>query len=166
MPPVLKYLTLWRHGRGFGIHSPFAFRFITEVLRMRVPYYAYSDIPAVGRLRQIFRVVCHLGVSRVAVLADQPELIEVAVCRVGRNVAIVDENPDFVVADMKSADADTVATFIEAGCSGAYLLNCRKECLETICSRMSYGMTFDNLRGTAVIAALPHLPRQDFKVKF
>ena len=31
----------WRHGRGFGIHSPFAYNFICLTLRERLPYYAY-----------------------------------------------------------------------------------------------------------------------------
>jgi len=30
--------------RGFGVHSPFAFRFIREVLRQPYAYYCYSEI--------------------------------------------------------------------------------------------------------------------------
>ncbi len=42
-----RYLTAWsRHHRsgGFGIHSPFAYRFVREVWRQRLPYYAYGGI--------------------------------------------------------------------------------------------------------------------------
>ena len=40
-------LTRWRTSLGFGVHSPFAFRFIREVLReRRCAYYAYTDIAA------------------------------------------------------------------------------------------------------------------------
>ena len=166
MSPVLKYFNLWRHGRGFGIHSPFAFRFITEVLRLRTPYYAYRDIPDRGRLRQIFRVVCHFRAQRVAVLSDVPGPIEAAVRRVGRAVQTLKDNPDFVVADMRVATPEAIAAFIAGGARGAYLLNCNRSMLDAVTATMSRGMSFDNCRGTAVIAALPHLPRQDFKVKF
>lgn len=35
-----------RKSRGFGIHSPFAFRFVLKVLKERLPYYAYERIDA------------------------------------------------------------------------------------------------------------------------
>lgn len=49
---VRRYCTaLARHhrSRGFGIHSPSAYRFVTQVLRERCPYYAYDDM---GTLRK------------------------------------------------------------------------------------------------------------------
>ena len=42
-----RYLTAWsRHHRsgGFGIHSPYAFRFVRHVWRQPLPYYAYERI--------------------------------------------------------------------------------------------------------------------------
>ena len=42
-----RYLTAWsRHHRsgGFGIHSPYAYKFVRTVLRERKPYYAYEGI--------------------------------------------------------------------------------------------------------------------------
>lgn len=43
----LKAPLRWWRTRGFGIHSPFAFCFVSEVLRERYAYYAYERI---GRL--------------------------------------------------------------------------------------------------------------------
>ena len=47
MPPLKRYLNAWsRHHRsgGFGIHSPYAYQFVRNVWRQRLPYYAYSGI--------------------------------------------------------------------------------------------------------------------------
>ena len=34
----------FRHRKGYGVHSPFAFRFITDVIYERTPYYAYCKL--------------------------------------------------------------------------------------------------------------------------
>ena len=42
-----RYLNAWsRHHRsgGFGIHSPFAYQFVRNVWRQRLPYYAYGGL--------------------------------------------------------------------------------------------------------------------------
>ena len=54
MPQLKKYLNAWsRHHRsgGFGIHSPYAYRFVRSVWSQRLPYYAY------GGLRQLIGTV-------------------------------------------------------------------------------------------------------------
>lgn len=38
------WLARFRHRRGYGVHSPFAFRFITDVIYERCPYYAYREL--------------------------------------------------------------------------------------------------------------------------
>lgn len=40
-----------RQAWGFGIHSPFAFRLITKVIREKARYYAYDDIEAIRHER-------------------------------------------------------------------------------------------------------------------
>lgn len=40
----LIWLARFRHRKGYGVHSPFAFRFITEVVYERHPYYAYKEL--------------------------------------------------------------------------------------------------------------------------
>lgn len=50
MKPRIKQictaLNRLKRSRGFGVHSPFAFHFITKVLKERLPYYAYSELDA------------------------------------------------------------------------------------------------------------------------
>ena len=40
---TLKAPPRYRTSKGFGVHSPFAFKFITRVLRETLPFYAYSN---------------------------------------------------------------------------------------------------------------------------
>lgn len=43
MNPWKHYLR-WRHSKGYGVHSPYAYRFVTEVLNSHgYGYYAYRD---------------------------------------------------------------------------------------------------------------------------
>ena len=57
-----------RHNRGFGIQSPSTFFFITQVLRERLPYYAYPTLENVAEesscssraLKELFRITNHL----------------------------------------------------------------------------------------------------------
>lgn len=57
-----------RHNRGYGVQSPSAFFFVTQVLRERLPYYAYPTLDrAVGgnrvkreHFRELFRITNYL----------------------------------------------------------------------------------------------------------
>lgn len=47
MAPIRRYINAWsryHHSSGFGIHSPYAYQFVRNVWRQRLPYYAYSGI--------------------------------------------------------------------------------------------------------------------------
>lgn len=45
-----------RHRCGYGVHSPFAFRFITDVLYEPLPYYAYNELDKDLPLKDKFRI--------------------------------------------------------------------------------------------------------------
>ena len=71
----------YKRSKGFGIHSPFAFSFVLQVLRERCPYYAYDDISSRRKLalslaadvarhpriislknaKMLFRIVCYFN---------------------------------------------------------------------------------------------------------
>lgn len=46
--PTLRYLPIWlrriTHCRGFGIQSPWAYRFVRYVVNEHYPYYAYAEL--------------------------------------------------------------------------------------------------------------------------
>ena len=99
MQTLLSRLRGWRHGRGFGIHSPFAFRFITEVLRQKLGYYGYADISPDKRMRLLYRLVVFFQPERVMVMSAAPKLPEQVVRRASRRATIVSQRPDFIIID-------------------------------------------------------------------
>ena len=52
----LIWLRRIRHRCGYGVHSPFAFKFITEVLYMNLPYYAYDELDKDLTMGEMFRI--------------------------------------------------------------------------------------------------------------
>ena len=76
----LVWLARFRHRCGYGIHSPFAFRFITDVIYERHPYYAYRELdkslPLSLRLRRrkglhlLLRIANHLQPKTIVVPFD------------------------------------------------------------------------------------------------
>ncbi|UCG27586.1 MAG: hypothetical protein JSV24_11535, partial [Bacteroidales bacterium] len=54
----LCYFLFGRHRKGYGIHSPLVFEFITSVLRDRQHYVAYTEIESVRKgLRKSNRLI-------------------------------------------------------------------------------------------------------------
>ena len=81
----LVWLRRFRHRRGYGVHSPFAFAFITGVVLERLPYYAYAELAAlhpwwmlwlglrpVERCRLLFRLANFAEAARVVLVAVPP----------------------------------------------------------------------------------------------
>lgn len=55
IPRTLRWLRRIRHRCGYGVHSPLAFTFITDVIYNTSPYYAYDSlrrplVPSISRL--------------------------------------------------------------------------------------------------------------------
>lgn len=46
------WLSRFRHRCGYGVHSPFAFGLITDVVYERRPYYAYANLKSEGKKRR------------------------------------------------------------------------------------------------------------------
>jgi len=159
----MKWLDRLRHGRGFGVHSPFAFRFITECLREQLPYYAYDTITEPLH-RLVFRIAAYFRPATFHAPDIPPRVITLA-CRDASATG-----PD--TADMLVYSADTPPGQLAAAVSrGAVVIlthasSARKEEIETALSAAGHGMTFSN--GHHVFIAVPwsHLPRQHFDVKF
>ncbi len=73
----------YRRGRGFGIHSPFAFYFVLRELKERCPYYAFEQIDRAcktapegalpgSRAKMLFRVVNCFNPAAVLQIGSDP----------------------------------------------------------------------------------------------
>lgn len=74
----------WRHSKGYGVHSPYAYRFITDVLKPgNYGYYAYHELERLNRnlksgrasffheSRFLIRLILFLKARRVIALGEQ-----------------------------------------------------------------------------------------------
>lgn len=166
MQGLLNRFGCWRHGKGFGIHSPFAYRLVTEVLNQRNGYYAYARLGSDRRLRLLLRLVAFFRPAVVAVLSSEPGLLRRTVSLADTRVTFGTDAPDMLVADAADTTVADISHIISTGCRVALILNISRREIAALQEKLSCGMTFDNHRGTLVVTAFDHLPRQDFGVRF
>ena len=67
MGRISDWINRQRHNRGYGVQSPSSFFFVTQVLKERLPYYAYPILEEIAkeeknsakRLKEVFRITTH-----------------------------------------------------------------------------------------------------------
>lgn len=170
---MLKLPRRYMRSRGFGVHSPFAFSFINDVLRMRSGYglYCYDSVAAVARrtgvpvrlLRLWARIVWRFAPSGNITLGEGAEAAsEVALCA-GADAS----HPAGVlwVGRDSGCDAGSLAADMAGNGYVVMFTGCR-ELADEVWGKLSRGMCFRNRSGVVVIVAHSHLPRQEFDIMF
>lgn len=92
---IMQYPGMWRTSKGFGVHSPFAYNFITRVIcEHEAAYYAYSEIAAfcpkskkatfneifagrdmsISEGQLIFRILCYFNPGEVVEIGHGHEV--------------------------------------------------------------------------------------------
>lgn len=129
----------WR-SKGFGIHSPFAFEFVTKVL-------AKGDAPLLDRINRFMHT------ANIA-----------AVCNVSADAGVMYHAPTrpCIIAD------DVSGTLTHDCLPGVYIFrNIDKIENEARWKKITVsspcGMDFSDYR-TGILCRFPHLPRQSFKI--
>lgn len=171
----------WRHGRGFGIHSPFAYDFITLTLRERLPYYAYDIIDAEASsekadkctltpkaLKLIFRIAVRFKPDMVAITgAKNADAEKRVIGYAGSNIKITSDLTDSnfniinsAISETASARPNAVYIFPDTTDNGA------AAACEKLWNDVTRGMRFDNSKSFSIIVCSPKLPKQRFDVKF
>lgn len=156
-----RIFTSLRHRRGFGVHSPFAFRFITETLRCRWDYYAYSKLKN-GRERLIFRVMAFLDCRLTALGEEAPRLMQIHSLAVGASP----RKPGYMLAVGHNTSDEELAEIqrLMPHAAGLICFKCGLAC--SLLKNMTNGMSFENLHGLTVYVSSPSLPRQHYFVSF
>lgn len=160
MQALLKSLARRRHSSGFGIHSPFAYRFITEVLCQpgEYGYYAYAVSGRDKRLRLLVRLLAFFNPASVRIdLSYGADKVEALVREVVSHAAVNAGEPDFIISD-KEMSGFMPCNALILGYDAAAVLESARGALE-------HGMTFFDGHDCAVVVALQYLPRQDFELK-
>lgn len=161
---------LWR-GRGHGVHSPFAYRFITNVLRLKGRYYASDELDRLPDARWctlLFRLVCEFEPETVEVPEDSTSAVLRALALAVSRVEVKKGVYDASGLEPVTGASDAVRMFSKKGAVTAFRdiksSHARAEWRRKLAS-MTCGMTFTDGR-MAVIVERPDLARQDFEIDF
>ncbi|MDE6333696.1 MAG: hypothetical protein K2L77_03515 [Muribaculaceae bacterium] len=158
-----RWYKRWRHGHGYGVHSPYAYRMVREVLRPPhgYAYYAEYSLPH-AELRLLYRLLMDLRPLTVAVAAGaQADMLRQLVRLALPTACITDSGtPDMLIVH-GNADVWPEA----AGAGIVYLNNAGHPLLAEAAARLDRGHIYRN-PSRALIVRNTKLPAQIFEVKF
>lgn len=169
---MLGWIRRRRTSSGFGVHSPFAFRFIRGVLREDAPYYGFPELDALAsdgeerrRLRLLVRIVDSLRPPVVIIppcgrRAPLVRAVAVADSRIPVLFGLPVRVPEGALLLDPPSAADAAPVFAAGGS-----VVCFGEPLPGLFDAMDCGMTFAG-RSAVVAVGRRDLPRQDFKLNF
>ena len=154
-----------RRSKGFGIHSPFAFNFVINVLRLsnRYRYYAYHTLPK-GEARMIFRIANSFNPSTITEYGE-PCPLDAFDAR--KSTLIPEDNPFVIVSN--AALAPTKRLLDVAQSTGVIIVRglqhsaAQKALWESVMACDRSGMSFSNNK-IGIFVASPKLPRQHFSL--
>lgn len=149
-------------GRGFGVHSPFAFRFIREVLRLPLPYVHYSRL-GTDEQRLAYRLAAFLQPAGIEALEGADAAVALMACP----QPPVGAPPRWSLLQSRPLALAVGATprqaIVEAAARGNVLCTgLKKKEIKAICGAIGRGMTFASTSGILVIISDPRLPRQNY----
>lgn len=165
-----------RHSKGFGIHSPFAFMLVNEIINCRCRYYGYDDIELYidsmkGRkqrrlARLLIRLVGRISFKKFIVIGKADDVlikaVEIADSRVEieRGVEEVLSSSLIYVTELCDADEDLSASMQVDGnvfvFDGLYDSELRKQ-YEYLVSECRHGVVFEDC-DMSIVFVRNHLP--------
>lgn len=161
---MLPLLRKWR-SHGHGIHSPFAFAFVTTVLRQPCAYYAYSAIDSLALdnsdrsiARRLFRIIISLRPAAIEVSGEFSPACQKAIDLAKGSFTTHASATMYVSKAPHPISLLPDQSAIVTGSGKALTATA-----DTIFAPLTRGMLFSG-RKMAVVVALARLPKQKFTV--
>lgn len=165
-----------RTSLGFGVHSPFAYSFIRDTLRLpkSYGYYGYAYIrelkkrfPSVDSA--LMELWMRIGVrfqpenvyTKGRYAQEMYNIMRIAKRRCGFSVL---ENAEMAYIDGDCESSDKIIKWLDSG-NRVLLLPADKAMRLKVCSGRKWGMAFDN-GDVLVVISDRDLPRRDFLLNF
>ena len=158
-----------KHSRGFGIHSPSAYRMVREVLcpSHHYGYYAYALLRQLGRKRRsfaelclIYRLLVDIQPARVGIAAASDIMATAKLALPGKDISGEVAGADFAIFD--SADADTMGA---KACRMVLLCGPATAKISAIEAEMQSGHIFSGPRHVLIDCRRP-LPLEKFIIDY
>lgn len=172
----------YRHKKGFGVHSPFAFTFITEIVHQPYAYYAYPEIveaccngKRIHDAKLLHRIASRFPIKRATLFCDDKRGLEVALRLADSKLTIatsagncpnqiifIDSSTHNRTADMFKALLDHEMNFLILRGIGndSHLRNLFTELSESL----HHGLVLEDY-DLAIIVPTKRMPRMHYDVK-
>lgn len=171
----------WRHRSGFGVHSPFAFRVVNEMLRPSYPYYNTAKLRLLLRQENmrklsreyelIFRIVARTGLRHAIITPDSPKALERVLGMAGggivvsRGILTPGDAPVFIYDDRASLPYAAIAAALGRDGSCALLRCCSEEIIKKVCSSQGEGLILRN-RSSLLIFSRKGMAVMNYEMRF
>lgn len=166
---VIRY----RRTRGFGVHSPFAYGFITQVLGCTYPYYCWpqleAEVKSAGKMRwrdarAMFRTLNQMNPANVYVCPEDPYDAALIVEMWNGNCEItsVPSGSRFlVIGDESPCETEDII----AGGKTVFFTSVANPLWHKLLLEMERGQSFTN-SVTGIVVCNPKLPLHHFEISY
>ncbi len=172
-------LTRWRHSRGFGVHSPFAYRIITDAIRLKdeYAYYGYTEIKRVCRksrnlefekdARLLLRFSAIIGAHSTFISKKTPEPFIAALKGAYSGMRICHNANHMKECDMAAMDAgedislQSLKDFISTPGKTLMIRNCPPDWRTALFDSMKEGLMLEG-RSNIILFSRPHMQKLSY----
>lgn len=175
-----RWYKRWRHGRGFGVHSPLAYAVVMETLRPQhgYAYHAELDTRLGGgiipheRARQIVRLAAFVDArsANISAVTDQRRrtALRDILRAYYRDIRFVSDAADIIITESETlpalpAGGDKPTLLIAMGLDNPTYRQAMEQALKPF---VTDAITIDNVCDSAVTIFRRSLPRQTIEVAF